>query len=197
MRPRTSAFLAFLLLSAGWRPLLAEQNKATHPRVVALPKGDVSRIPSPDGKWTLIFECPHECSERKLWIVENGAEPRRLAKEYERSLSVSWAPDSRHFFVNDAWGSDGESCSVYETATLKSVDIADVLLSANADVKWFLNAGHSYIQATRWVDADHLIVVLFGHFDDPPLGGFTIRYRVDVNGDVHKLSQKRLEEEPH
>jgi hypothetical protein len=102
----------------------------------------VSHIPSPDGKWTLIFECPRECSERKLWIVENGAEPRRLVKDYERSVSISWAPDSHHFFVNDAWGSNGESCYVYKAATLKRVEMADVLLSANADVKRYLNAGH-------------------------------------------------------
>jgi hypothetical protein len=97
----TSVFLAFTLFSSGWQTLRAEQNKATHPPVVVLPKGDVSRIPSPDGKWTLIFECPRECSQRKLCIVENGAEPRRLVKDYERSLSISWASDSHHFFVND------------------------------------------------------------------------------------------------
>lgn len=98
----------------------------------------------------------------------------RLVKDYERSLSISWAPDSHHFFVNDAWGSNGESCSVCEVATLKRVEIADVLLSANADVKRYLNAGHSYLQVSQWVDSHELIVVLFGHFDDPPLGGFTL-----------------------
>jgi hypothetical protein len=74
--------------------------------------------------------------------------------------------------------------------------MAEVILAKSADVKRFLNAGHSYVQATRWVDSRELIVVLFGHFDDPPIGGFTLRYRVELNGDVHKLSQMRSEDEP-
>jgi hypothetical protein len=59
-----------------------------------------------------------------------------------------------------------------------------------------MHAGHSYLQAIEWADSHELIVVLFGHFDDPPLGGFTIRYRVNLNGEVHKLSQKKSEQDP-
>jgi len=75
MRHGTTIVLVFMLSSSGWPASITEQNSATHPPVVVLPKADVSRMPSPDGKWTLIFECPRECSERKLWIVENGTEP--------------------------------------------------------------------------------------------------------------------------
>jgi hypothetical protein len=72
-------------------PSLATQTKSPQPPVVDLPRAAVSRIPSPNGRWTLIFECPNDCSERKLSIVENTSHARRLVKEYERSLSISWA----------------------------------------------------------------------------------------------------------
>jgi hypothetical protein len=188
--------LALTLLLSAWFAVTTGQTRSAHPKVVVLPEGELSRIPSPDGKWILTFEGPHDCSQRKLWIEDSGVHKRRFIKDYERSLSISWAPDSRHFFVDDAWGSDGESCTLYDPMTLRGVDMADVLVGANVDVKRFLKAGHSYLRATRWVDSHELIVVLFGHFDDPPGGGFTLRYRVDLNGNVHKLSQKDSEEAP-
>ncbi len=83
----------------------ANPSASSQSRVVSLPQGEVTRIQSPDGKWTLVFGCPNACSQRNLWIEDSSLRMRRLVKEYDRSLSVSWAPDSRHFFVNDAWGS--------------------------------------------------------------------------------------------
>jgi hypothetical protein len=184
-----------MLLSA-WFALSPSQTGPTLPKVISLPQGELSHIPSPDGKWILTFECPHECSQRKLWIEDNSVHTRRSIKDYQRDLSISWAPDSRHFFVDDASGSNEESCSVYEPVTLKSTNMALVLLAANADADRFLKAGHSYLRATQWIDSHDLIVVLFGHFDDAPVSGFTLRYRMNLNGNVHKLSQKQSEEEP-
>jgi len=188
--------LALTVLLNAWFALSMSQAGPTHPKVISLPQGELSHIPSPDGKWILTFECPHECRERKLWIEDNSVHTRRFIRDYERDLRISWAPDSRHFFVDDASGSDEESCSVYEPSTLKSTDIALVLLAANADADRFLKAGHSYLRATQWIDSHELIVVLFGHFDDAPAGGFTLRYRMNLNGDVHMLSRKQSEEAP-
>lgn len=171
------------------------QVKSAHQGVVNLPRAAVSRIPSPDGKWTLIFECPNDCSERKLWIEDNTSHTRRLIKEYERSLSISWAPDSGLFFVNDASGSTETLCYIYEPATLKETDMAKVLVAGDPKAAEFLNVGHSYLNAKRWINSHELLVVLSGHTDEPPLRGFTLRYRVNLNGHIHKLSQ-HSEEEP-
>jgi len=176
-------------------PSLATQTKSVHPPVVDLPRAHetslaaVSRIPSPNGKWTLIFECPNDCSERKLWIEEKASHTRKLVKEYERSLSISWAPDSRLFFVNDASGSTETLCYVYDPTSLKETDMAKLILAGDPDAAQFLNAGHSYLNAKRWVNSHELLVVLEGHNDGLPPGGFTVRYRVDLNGSVRKLSQ--------
>src|SRR5258708_2573190 len=171
------------------------QVKPAHRPVVHLPRGAVSRIPSPDGKWTLIFECPNECSERKLWIANNTSHTRKLVKEYDRSLSISWSPDSRHFFVNDASGSTETLCYVYDPVTLKVTDLSKVLVARAPKTGECLEAGHSYLKAIRWINSRELIVVLYGHFDEPPPRSFTLRYRVNLNGNVRKLSQ-HSEEEP-
>jgi hypothetical protein len=153
-------------------PSLAAQTKSAHPPVVDFPRAAVSRIPSPNGKWTLIFECPNDCSERKLWIQENASHTRKLVKEYDRSLSISWAPDSRLFFVNDASGSTETRCYLYDPATLKETDLAKVVLAGDPDAAQFLYAGHSYLNAKRWVNSHELLVVL---------EGTTTGYRQDVS----------------
>jgi len=163
--------------------------------VVSLPKGEVSRIPSPDGKWTLIFECPNDCSERKLWVEEASSRARKLIRDYERGLDISWGPDSRLFFVNDNSGSTDARCYVYEAATVKETDIAKLVLAGDPHAEQFLNSGHSYLRAKQWLSSHELLVVLTGHNDGLPPGAFTLRYRVDLNGRVQKLSQNSEEQQ--
>ena len=194
MSENVSAVFALIFLLSAWPPLGASQTKATPP-VVILPKGEVSRIPSPNGKWTLIFECPNDCSERKLWVEETSSRARKLVKQYERSLDISWAPDSRFFFVNDNSGSTDARCYVYEAASLKETDVAKVVLARYPDAEQFVNSGHSYLRAKRWLNSHALLVVLTGHNDGSPPGAFTLRYRVDLNGSVDKLSE-HSEEQP-
>lgn len=189
-----SVILALIFLLSAWPPLAVSQARAAYPAVVNLPKGEVSRIPSPSGKWTLIFECPNDCSERKLWVEETASHARKLVKEYERSLDISWAPDSRLFFVNDNSGSTDARCYVYEAASLKETDLAKVVLAGDRGAEQFLDAGHSYLRAKRWLNSHELLVVLTGH-NELSRGAFTLWYRVDLRGRVHKLSQ-HSEEQP-
>ena len=86
------------------------------PIVVTLPQGPVTRIPSPDRKWMLVFEFPApdkshsadcrtgENETRKLWIKRKGSRERTLVRDFDRSFDISWSPDSHHFFVNDVSG---------------------------------------------------------------------------------------------
>jgi hypothetical protein len=193
MHANVSAVFALIFLLSAWPPG-ASQTKATPP-VVNLPQGEVSRIPSPNGKWTLIFECPNDCIERKLWVEETSSRARKLVKEYERSLDISWAPDSRFFFVNDNSGSTDARCYVYEAASLKETDVAKVVVAGIPDAEQFLNSGHSYLRAKRWLNSHELLVVLTGHNDGLPPGAFTLQYRVDLSGRVQKLSQNSEEQQ--
>jgi len=178
-----------LLLNAG----LAATASQT--KIISLPK-ELSRIPSPDRKWTLILECPNSsCGEKKLWIEEASRHSRKLVKEYGRSLDISWAPDSKRFFVNDNSGSTDARCYIFEAPSLKETDLAKLVLAGDPDSKQFLDAGHSYFRAQRWLNTQELIVILTGHNDGSPPGAFTLRYRIDLRGKVRKLSD-RLEEQP-
>jgi hypothetical protein len=78
---------------------------------------------------------------------------------------------------------------VYEPTTLKATDLADLLVAVDPSATQYLKAGHSYLQAKRWVNSGELLVALYGHFDDPPLGGFTLQYRIGLDGHVQKISQ--------
>jgi hypothetical protein len=174
-------------------PSLAAQTKSAHPPVVELSRGALSRIPSPNGKWTLVFECPRNCSERRLSVEDSASHTRRLVGEYERSLSVSWAPDSRSFFVDDAYASNEALSYVYDPVKLKATDLAKLLVAGDPGAAQFFGVGHSYLHARRWLNSRELLVVLYGHFDEPPLRGFTLQYRVALDGHVHKISQRARE----
>jgi hypothetical protein len=172
------------------------QAKSTYHRV-ELPNGPLALVPSPNKRWTLVFECPNDCRERNLWI-EDSSHTRRLVKKYERTLAIAWAPDSGRFFVNDDYGSNGSESSVIDPITLKSTDLGMVITDHDAEAKQFLGAGHSYVSAKRWLNGHVLIAVLFGHFDEAPPSGvpasFTAEYRVDLTGFTEKVFQHSREE---
>jgi hypothetical protein len=110
-------------------------------------------------------------------------------RDFDRSLDISWSPDSQHFFVNDASGSTDTLGYVYDPTTLKATALADVVTSVDADAKKYLGAGHSYLQANRWINSHELSVTLWGHFDEERVG-FKIKYRVDLNGRVETLYKR-------
>jgi len=173
------------------------QVKSSLHQVVELPNGPVTRIISPDKRWTMIFECPNNCQERNLWI-EDGLHARRLVGKYNRSLAVAWVPDSRRFFVNDDFGSNGSESYVIDPTTLQAVDISKIITKHEAQAKQLLSAGHSYLRAKRWVNDHTLIVVLVGHFDETPPRGFTpaftFEYRVDLEGGTARILHHSKEE---
>ncbi len=179
------------------------QTKMLQSRVVVLPRGPLTRIVSPDRKWTLIFECPNDCSQRKLWIEDRKEHKRRAVREFERSLSLSWSPDGHLFFVSDEMGSNETDSYVYDPVTLKVTDLADIVVAADAVAREYLKAGHAYLRATRWINSHELMVSLFGHFDERwprslklrHPSSFSLRYRLDLRGSTKKVSESSLEQE--
>jgi hypothetical protein len=201
---RIAAALWALLAPSSFLPLAgtAETKPARRqPTVVSLPQGPVTRIPSADRRWMLVFEFPAsdkshsadcrtgENETRKLWIKRKGSRERTLVRDFDRRLDISWSPDSHHFFVNDASGSTDTLGYVYDPVTLKATALADVVTSADPDAMKDLGAGHSYLEANRWINSHELSVTLWGHFDEERVD-FKIRYRVDLNGRVERLSKR-------
>ncbi len=190
-------FLSIAFLAHMPCPTVA-QVKAAQSRVVELPNGPLTRIPAPNRRWTLVFECPDNCRERDLWI-EDSSHARRLVNKYERSLAVGWAPDGERFFVNDDFGSNGSECFVIDPIMLKSTDIGTLISRHSVEAVQFLKAGHSYVRAKHWISSHELLVAVFGHFDEAPPRGvpaaFTAEYKVDLKeGGTQKIFQHSVEE---
>jgi hypothetical protein len=130
-----------------------------------------------------------ENETRKLWIKRKGSRGRTLVRDFDRSLDISWSPDSHHFFVNDASGSTDTLGYVYDPVTLKATALADVVTGSDPDAKKYLGAGHSYLEANRWINSHELSVTLWGQFDEERVG-FKIKYRVNLNGRVERLCKR-------
>lgn len=186
MKPRRKILAAGLLLFAS---TVLAQSTSQAPPVVDLPRGELSAIPSPDRNWKLVFECPNNCNQRKLSIEDTHTRARKFVKNFDRSLSISWSPDSRLFFVNDESGSTQTLSYLYDPATLKVTELAQLLKAGDPTAAPYLAAGHSYLQARRWINSHQLLVTLEGHTDDSPLAGFTVAYRISLDGTVQKISE--------
>jgi hypothetical protein len=179
--------VAFLLVLQLISPTVGQTTKAASPPVVVAPRGQVTHLISPDRKWKLVFECPDFDRLRQLWIERDGTGTRRLVREYERSVDMGWAPDSRMFFVNDDLGSDEARPYLYDPVTLQETDLEQVLLAGDPTADEYLRTGHSYLQVRRWVTSNELLVTLRGHFDEDPYRAFMLRYRVQISGAVRRL----------
>jgi hypothetical protein len=183
-----------LLLALASPPLPgAAQTKssAAHTPVISLPQGAMTTIPSPSRNWTLIFEFADVNKARKLWIQRNGSNQRRLVREFERSLDISWSPDSQHFFINDSSGSGETRPYIYDPTTLQSIDLAELVAKASPKADDYLGADHSYLEAKYWINAHELVLKLDAFYSEPPprRPAFSGTYRVDLSGNVQKVRE--------
>ncbi len=162
-----------------------------HNEVISLPQGTITTIVAPNKNWTLTFECPDVNKARHLWIQRKGSNDRRLVREFQRSLDISWSPDSRHFFVNDASASSETRPYVYDPETLQAIDLAELVAKTSPKADDYLGADHSYLNAKRWINSHELLLKLDAYFSEPPprRPGFSGTYRVDLRGNVQKVHE--------
>ena len=187
--------LLVVLVPIWLAPNIAAQRSVPPTRVVDLPQDRIDRIQSPDGRWTLVFEFTDYASERRLWIEDDRLHGRRLVQTSNRSLRLSWSPDSRLFFLNDEYVSNATDCYVIEPSTLKRTDVAELLAKGYPDLlAAHRKAGHLHFEGKQWVAPNVLSIAMTGHFDEPPAQGFTYLFQVDLRGGVRKLGESRKEE---
>ena len=159
----------------------AQTTSATN-EIVQLPQAMPVHLWSPDHQSMLVADALplNYVGEKYVWLEGADGRNRRLVKQYGRSLSLGWAPDSNTFFVNDAWASDREDCEIVDPRSLKTIDVAKLLADKPDDLR-YLVAGHRYIVAERWIDSKTLLVKLYGHFNDPPAASFHLTYSVSLD----------------
>ena len=68
--------------------------------------GKRSELPSPDGHYVLVNVDSDREPYHSIILKEKSTSTMRKISDYGRSATVVWAPDSRHFALNDYAGSD-------------------------------------------------------------------------------------------
>lgn len=145
------------------------------------------KLPSPDGTMTLYEKASDHAPE--LWIENTRAHRQTKLFDVGGTVSAAWSADGSAFYVNDHWASDRERAYIYDSSTLKRMDIAAMIQAADPESRTFTNA-HMYFGIDRWEGTQDVAVRFFGHTDEPPVRCFAFRYRISRTGVVTKLSQR-------
>jgi hypothetical protein len=187
---------------AGWDAratlfLLVCGAAVAQPGVVSLrePYGAANPLVSPDRAYALFGSDP---ADAQLWIEDLRTHQRRMVFRVTlQTLTLAWSPDSDAFVANDRAASDIETAWLYDAKSLERLDLRRLILAADPAAAQFCDpAVHSYVHASRWQDASHVAVRLFGHTNGVRMGNairpgdcFHLRYRIGRDGVVQKVAQ--------
>jgi hypothetical protein len=154
-----------------------------------LPGGPVKRLASPDGS-KILYSVPYEKSGTvpQLWIEDKSAQRRTKLFDIASTLSAAWSADGSAFYVNDHSASDTERAYIYDSATLKRLDIAARILAQDAASRPLAN-DHAYFEVSGWEGTQDVAVAFFGHTTRPVVC-FHFRYDISRAGVVKKRSQR-------
>ena len=149
---------------------------------------DSATLKSPDGRHVLSWQStPKGCNGyHALLLLDANGPHKRVLLHDDVPLAVSWSPDSSHFFVDDHHSSDFDSTYVF-SADGSRVDLFKSMERAPDRFARGLHAGHVYLIGLHWIDSDHILIELTGHFDQPPATQFKACYVADVLGGVTRL----------
>ena len=161
-------------LSAGWLP----QRRSV-------------RIPSPDGRWTLIAS-PFSLNQESTLTLENMRDGQRsIVKHIDRDISVDWSPDSKAFSLNDAYGSNVASAYIYRLGADAPLRLDDVIVKSDAKAQ-ATNADYAYFQVLRWVDPRHIRVEFCGHDSSRADHHFDFVYAVTLTPQSNQAEAVRM-----
>jgi len=121
--------------------------------------------------------------ERALDLKDAVSGREKRIKTYYRSLRVGWSPDSRAFYMNDAFASDREDAYLYWVDKTKAQDLGDLILRRDQEARQ-LGADHQYFHVYRWADAGAVEVEYCGHTSNAPVRRFDFLYRVGLGQPV-------------
>ena len=101
---------------------------------------------------------------------------------------MGWAPDGKHFFINNEMGSNVTELYVFDRVGKSRGDLQGEILGADPNLQELVRRGsHTYFNAEKWIDAGTLQVEVAGHTDETPVREFDMRFRVPLEGMVTRL----------
>lgn len=157
------------------------------------------RIPSPDQRWLLVsssiaLNCPATKDAAEVNVpVDLSLLNQRTHHVHKIRLngwggSAEWSPDSESFFVNDFEASNIRDAYLFRADPLRRLNLRSVIMQNDRSAQKWMD-GHSYVIARKWVSSGTALVQLCGHTDETPAVQFDVRYRVNMDGKVEKISE--------
>src|SRR5271155_4604017 len=145
-----------------------------------------SRAPSPDGRYVIVGVDSDSEPYHTVFLEDDVLKSRRKLFNYNRSIAVLWAEDSKSFALSDYVGSNVSQCSVISVDKhTRPIQVIDLILAALSEeareqLKKQLSNDHVYVEAFGWTGPTDLTVKISGHGDANP-SGFEVYYTVQVN----------------
>ena len=134
----------------------------THAQVTsAVFPGSRTHLLSPDKHFELINVDNDKEPYHSVSLKDRKTGERRRVYQYERSAAVLWAPDSKHFAVNDHAGSD--FTNTYIIAIDQDAPRVDVQEQIRQLVDDLGGGDHEYYGVSRWLDSRTVVVRHWGH----------------------------------
>ena len=158
--------------------------------LLQLPFGPVTRLTSPDDSHDLYGVSPDgKGPPTQLWIRDTNTWLAKQILDVTGTIDAAWSPDGNAFFVRDNRSSDSTRSYIYQIGTLNRIDVEQRILAADAGAKPF-SESHAYFSANFWPDSRRVVVDLTGHTDSAPVKCFDLKYRVNIDGSVQRLSRR-------
>ncbi len=165
--------------------------------------GAPSKLVSPNGEFTIVNKDTQRdgepCHLLYLHRAKNASKKKAADQkiyEYGRSVEVVWAPDSKHFVVNDMMGSNIAVPLLFSVNNLQNpIDLSEQLtdfVKDKQDKKSLTKNDHLYFRCIKWKKPGRIEIAVAGHGDSDQ-SGFTLVYEHDLGGGFKKI--KRVPQE--
>lgn len=175
--------LSIILTFVYWSAAMAQETQ-----LIKLP-GEVSAIPSPDGKYVLI-NVDSENEKQSLSLGGNHAlylQNLKTGKQkkiysYDRYIEILWSPKGSKLLINDHGGSDYSFPIIFLINDNKQpIDVGkqikeNMAMASNQSIS---GNHHVYIVGTKWLDENRVKIKIYGYGDVDPRG-FTLWYEYSI-----------------
>jgi hypothetical protein len=178
-------------VALGVASLVLGQMNGQPPKVLDLPFGSITRLASPDGS-LILYGVPFRKDVNggpQLWLEDARTHQRQKLLDISDGVSAGWSPDGTKFYVQDHSSSSSTESYIYDTRSLKRVDLGALIRKSDSSISRFAS-GHAYFDMERWEGPQTVIVHFYGHTDTLAVVCFDLRYRVKLSGITTKLEQR-------